>query len=146
MSNDNNKYLWQRGSAKRRGISFNLTFDEWYAIWQQSGKYDQRGKCKGQYVMSRYNDIGAYEVGNVFIQLHSDNINDARKPLTESTKDKIRNKITGLERSSETKNKLRDLLLGKERPQKQVECPHCNKKGAIMPMNRWHFDNCKELV
>lgn len=24
-----------------------------------------------------------------------------------------------------------------------VTCPHCNKTGKLMPMNRWHFDNCK---
>jgi hypothetical protein len=23
-----------------------------------------------------------------------------------------------------------------------VTCPHCNKEGKLMPMNRWHFDNC----
>ena len=22
-------------------------------------------------------------------------------------------------------------------------CPYCNKEGRLMPMKRWHFDNCK---
>lgn len=139
----NNKYLEHKGSAKRRGIPFKLTFDEWWNIWEQSGKWEQRGKCKGQYVMSRYKDQGAYEVGNVFIQLHEDNVRDACGPLSQITKDKISKRLTGIKRSSDTKEKLRNLLLGKKRPQKTVQCPHCNKQGAIMPMNRWHFDNCK---
>jgi len=24
----------------------------------------------------------------------------------------------------------------------KVECPHCHKIGGILPMKRWHFDNC----
>jgi NUMOD3 motif len=28
----------------------------------------------------------------------------------------------------------------------RVECPHCRKIGGILPMKRWHFDNCKFTV
>jgi hypothetical protein len=31
-------------------------------------------------------------------------------------------------------------------PKEKVKCPHCTKMGGIGIMNRWHFDNCKELV
>ena len=55
-------------------VEFRLSFDEWCKVWLDSGKFDQRGCRKGQYVMSRYDDLGHYEAGNVFIQLHSDNI------------------------------------------------------------------------
>lgn len=68
------KYVQQRSKALDRGIPFNLTYEEWWDIWQKSGKWEQRGRKLGQYVMSRYNDKGAYEIGNVFIQLHSKNI------------------------------------------------------------------------
>ena len=67
------KYWSQKTKAKHRGIEFNLTFKQWWDIWQQSGKWEQRGCRKGQYVMSRKNDIGPYEVGNVFIQTCSQN-------------------------------------------------------------------------
>ncbi len=83
--------MWQsqKDSCKNRTdtsgnpIEFRLSFDEWFAIWQASGKLEQRGRCVGQYCMSRVNDTGHYEVGNVFIQQHSNNI---RQGLTGKTR------------------------------------------------------------
>ena len=74
---ERHKYASQKGKAKHRGIEFNLTYEEWWDIWQKSGKWAQRGARKGCYVMSRYNDTGAYEVGNVFIQTHEENRREA---------------------------------------------------------------------
>jgi len=78
------RFYWQRcGSYDRldvygNKIEWHLTFDEWYKIWIDSGKYHLRGPGKDQYCMSRINDIGNYEVGNVFIQKSSDNVSQAR--------------------------------------------------------------------
>jgi hypothetical protein len=58
-------------------VEFRLTFDEWLGLWLASGHYHERGACKGGYVLSRINDLGHYEVGNVFIQSHADNIREA---------------------------------------------------------------------
>lgn len=71
-------FLMQRADAKRRGISFLLTFEEWLTIWLESGKLEQRGKLAGQYVMSRYGDAGPYAVGNVRICLFGDNVREAQ--------------------------------------------------------------------
>jgi len=57
----------QRNDAKRRGIAFELTFDEWLTIWVGSGHLHERGRQRDQYVMSRFRDVGAYTVGNVAI-------------------------------------------------------------------------------
>lgn len=62
-------------------IIFKLTFDEWLDLWMASGKIDLMGRTSGSYVMSRYNDLGDYEVGNVFIQPVEDNIRDGHKGL-----------------------------------------------------------------
>lgn len=62
-----NRYHSQKRSAKRRGIAFQLTFDEWLAIWRASGHLAERGRTRGLYVMSRIADIGGYKVGNVMI-------------------------------------------------------------------------------
>ncbi len=71
------KYNCQKSSAALRNIPFQLTFDEWLAIWTASGHLHERGRNKNQFNMSRFNDIGPYAVGNVFIQRHEDNLTQA---------------------------------------------------------------------
>jgi len=61
------RYHQQKAGAWKRGIEFLLTFEEWWDVWQKSGKWEQRGKYAGQYVMARFGDKGAYEVENVRI-------------------------------------------------------------------------------
>ena len=61
------KYYMHAYNAALRGVSFLLSFDEWWEIWQQSGHWHERGPYRGQYVMARYADQGAYEIGNVQI-------------------------------------------------------------------------------
>jgi len=73
------KYAAQKGSAKRRGISWELTFDAWWKIWQESGKWDERGKAAEQYVMARKNDIGPYSMENVMIITNAQNSLDSQK-------------------------------------------------------------------
>lgn len=60
-------YTNQRKSARTRKIGWKLTFKEWWAIWEQSGKWSQRGKGHGKYCMARINFTGPYQVGNVHI-------------------------------------------------------------------------------
>lgn len=63
----------QRTTARSRGIEWNLKLWDWWQIWQSSGRWDERGREKGQYVMCRFKDAGAYEVGNVYIASNSHN-------------------------------------------------------------------------
>jgi DNA-binding CsgD family transcriptional regulator len=67
----------QEKSAGIRGIRWDLTFAEWFAIWQASGKLHLRGRGKGKYVMSRIRDDGPYQMGNVHIQLATENSREA---------------------------------------------------------------------
>lgn len=69
----------QRYAAKQRGIAFLLTFEEWFEIWQTSGKLHMRGRLRGQWVMGRRGDKGAYEVGNVQIIGMGKNSSDAQR-------------------------------------------------------------------
>jgi hypothetical protein len=55
-------------------IEFKLTFDEWCTIWDESGYWNQRGRRRHEYVMSRIDDRGHYEVGNVIIQTQLENM------------------------------------------------------------------------
>jgi hypothetical protein len=68
----NNNSHWQafraqRAQAKHRKIEWKLAFWEWLQIWEESGHLYERGVKKGDYVMSRPGDVGAYAAGNVRI-------------------------------------------------------------------------------
>lgn len=66
----------RRKAIVERGIAWELTFDQWKAIWDASGRFEQRGIYSGQYVMGRYGDEGPYSVDNVYICLCSQNVLD----------------------------------------------------------------------
>jgi len=84
------KYEAHRRGANTRNIPFLLSFEEWSNIWEQSGHWEERGKKKGQYCMSRIGDTGPYAVGNVFIQLHSENMSQAQKGKTQTEEHKAK--------------------------------------------------------
>ena len=69
------KYRHQRATARQRGLQMKLTFQEWYQWWQETGHWNERGK--GGYVMSRFNDQGDYELGNIFCQRDAENSREA---------------------------------------------------------------------
>lgn len=63
----------QKTSATNRGIEWNLKLWDWWNVWQVSGKWSERGRGADKYVMCRFKDNGAYEVGNVYVATHSHN-------------------------------------------------------------------------
>lgn len=146
-------------------IQFLLTFEQWLDVWVQSGKLSERGPKRGQYCMSRVGDVGPYEVGNVFIQLSTENKAQANRsrpgPNTGRTwKGTIKHAFKRRKPlSAEHRAKLSELA--KERPvdvekmagmrsaavlrcREIVVCPHCDKSGGRSAMGRWHFDNCAQ--
>jgi hypothetical protein len=66
-------YNVAKNNAKRRGIPFLLTEEEWYGWWQASGHYHERGTRKGQYVMARIGDVGPYALDNIVCITHAEN-------------------------------------------------------------------------
>jgi|DEB0MinimDraft_4_1074332.scaffolds.fasta_scaffold23367_4 ferredoxin-thioredoxin reductase catalytic subunit len=73
------RYAWHRQTAKKRGIAFNFTFNEWYDWWLSNG-IDKNTQTKDssfkKMCMCRYNDQGAYEFGNVYCATQLQNIKD----------------------------------------------------------------------
>ena len=53
-------------------IEMRLTAEEWCQLWEESGFIPSR-----DYVISRRNDIGHYEIGNVYIQHNLHNLTQA---------------------------------------------------------------------
>lgn len=70
-------YSRHRDNATQRGVSFELTFREWWLIWSVSGKWHSRGNRRGDYVMCRKGDVGPYALGNVYIGKFEHNLHDA---------------------------------------------------------------------
>jgi hypothetical protein len=112
MKNPSTIYANSKSNAKSRGINFTLTFEEWYDVWQASGKWEERGKKKGQYVMSRKGDVGPYAIGNVFIQSMADNCREAHCG---------KKYALGYKHSSEAKLKISEAFRGKSKPPRSEE-------------------------
>lgn len=72
---DYDAWYAQRASAKHRDIPFRFTLLGWSNWWAIELKQlgGERGRKRGQYVMARLRDQGAYEEGNVYAALHADN-------------------------------------------------------------------------
>lgn len=69
-------YIQQRNNAARRGIEWRFKFASWWAIWVDSGKWEQRGRGQG-YVMARWADDGPYSPENVYICTAGENSKDS---------------------------------------------------------------------
>ena len=167
MKNYRKQFNDQKSNANHRNIDWQLSYEQWEAIWKLSGYLDKRGRGNGKYVMSRKGDQGPYSIENVFIQLWEKNraevfddqlrMNEmnlkksiktkgiARGPFSEDHIENIRQ--AALKRppcSAEKAEKHRQANLGRILgPVKKISCPHCNKEGGINAMKRWHLDNCK---
>ena len=101
----------QKASAKIRGIPFLLSYEQWLKIWTDSGHLHERGIRKGQYVMSRFGDKGAYEAGNVRIITQQQNSSEIKQ--TEEVLSKMRVVFLGRTHTDETKAKISKNNLGK---------------------------------
>ena len=64
----------QRKSAQQRGIVWELSFIDWWQIWQDSGHWEDRGRGLGKYCMARTGDTGPYSASNVRIATTEENI------------------------------------------------------------------------
>jgi hypothetical protein len=64
-----------KAGAAKRGIGFDLSFSEWWGIWE--AHYHNRGTRSGQMVMARMGDVGPYAVGNVSIKTSIANVRES---------------------------------------------------------------------
>lgn len=67
------RYATQKTSAKQRGIEFELSFDEWWTLWEPH--WEDRKGTSGK-IMCRINEPGPYSPDNVYIGSQSDNMYD----------------------------------------------------------------------
>lgn len=72
-----NAFFSQRANADKRGVEWKLTFWQWYSAWQESGKWDQRGRGAHDYVMCRHGDVGPYSLENIYFATGAENVQHA---------------------------------------------------------------------
>ena len=68
-----NRFAVHKRNALRRGVKFNMSFDEWWSLWEKHWE----GRGTHGLMMCRTRDAGAYEVGNVRIDTKSSNASEA---------------------------------------------------------------------
>jgi len=68
-------YVNQRRNARRRGIGWQFTLASWWRVWNESGKWPERGRGRG-YCMCRYYDQGPYSPDNCYIATGVENVHD----------------------------------------------------------------------
>jgi hypothetical protein len=66
----------QRTSARRRGIEWQFSFEEWWDWWQIDERWERRGHGLGKLQMARFNDEGPYNPSNVYCATHERNSRD----------------------------------------------------------------------
>lgn len=71
------RYAHQKNDAKFRAIPWEITFDEWWSVWQESGHWEKRGRYGDDYCMCRTNDLGPYSAMNVRIDTHRNNLKES---------------------------------------------------------------------
>jgi hypothetical protein len=81
-------YQYQKRNAAARKIGWAFTLYTWWVVWQNSGKWGQRGRGYG-YVMARKEDIGVYSPENVYICTSQQNMRDYYKTDLYQTRKKI---------------------------------------------------------
>lgn len=64
-------FVGQRNTAKRRGVRFNLTFEQWRDWW--GADFVLRGRKRTELCMCRYGDTGPYELGNIYKATNAEN-------------------------------------------------------------------------
>lgn len=69
------RYAQHKAGAKRRGIPFLLSFEQWWELWEPH--WEKRGQGSFQMCMCCRHDQGAYEVGNVRIATNRENKHEA---------------------------------------------------------------------
>jgi hypothetical protein len=116
------RYAEQEYRAKQRKIDWLFTFESWWQMWQDSGKWAERGRKLGQYCMARKGDIGPYSPDNVEIILIEQNLSDAHAngrckygtwSPSEEQIEAMRQRKLGVKQSEESKQKISNTLKGK---------------------------------
>lgn len=115
----------QRSNAQGREIAWELTLWDWWQIWQQSGKWNERGRHCDGYVMCRFADDGPYAIGNVYIAtLRHNSTVQPNNPFRKGHPDF--EKVTALKNASRKKRRCSE--------------PECDRPHYALGACKRHYD------
>lgn len=148
-------YYRQMAAAYDRGIEWNFTFKQWIIMWASSGKLHRRGRKRGQFVMGRFHDQGAYTIGNVKIITNSENQREAHigRKRTPETLLKMSRAQKGKKLTDAHKAKLvvahagqtRTIsLIARENIAKANRNPEKREKARVGMLARWARQKAEE--
>lgn len=81
-------FCHHKRNAKKRGIEFHFTLEEWIKWWELHlgiRWMQKRGKEKDQYCMARFGDKGPYQAGNVKCITNEQNWAERQPPSGEKS-------------------------------------------------------------
>ncbi len=135
-------YTRSKSDAKRRGIEFEFTFDEWKTWWFDTGKWELRGRKAGCFQMCRTNDVGPYSLANVYCDTIEANSSLPHAGTTRPAEwaEKIGDSLRGKPKTKEHSKALALAMLGKKYStpagvfQTSAECEHATgvKRATVM--------------
>lgn len=125
------KYLTQKANAKRRGIGWNLTFEQWLEWWGDD--IHKRGSGTNDLSMQRIADSGPYELGNIRKGFPRDN--SATRSIV------CANRRT--ERARELRERELDALLYVESKDPREECGYSLAEQISEEIFGKHWQLCK---
>ena len=108
-------YTRSKADAKRRGIDFLFTFEEWKQWWIETGRWELRGRRAGCYQMCRKGDSGPYAPWNIYCDTIEANSKLPHKGVTKSAgwAEKIGSALRGKPKSRDHSKALAAARLGK---------------------------------
>lgn len=135
MKNYIRAFQKHRAGAKKRGIEFILSFDEWLIFWKQSGKLNSRGRAGHQYCMARFGDKGAYELGNIKIIRQRENLSEGNtgRCFSLSHRQKISDSLKKHRVRRITRQKISEAMAGRILSQEHKEKISLALKAYITP-------------
>jgi hypothetical protein len=69
------KFFAQRSQARKRGVDWQLSFEQWFAWWGDD--YARRGRGSDDLCMSRPGDTGPYALDNIVKKTNKENIQES---------------------------------------------------------------------
>ncbi len=64
-------YENSKRNAMNRGIEWTLSYEQWWALWEASGHWDDYGCRQGGFVLARIDTTKGFHLDNVVIRPHT---------------------------------------------------------------------------